>query len=265
MIDGTMHRGARFLTFMLAVCGVAAMAMLVFVVHSQPQLIEEKLQSFAIEQVETRAVSVLDQAQLAVQQSENSLLQSLANRFTDEAEFLAQRDASIQSMVASVARDRCDCATNRLATGASIASIAIRDRVAALRIGEQTVGDFISARYELTVKELRADLTTFGAANLVAFLTLMFLSIFKGRFGARILPMTLLLAAYVLYAMYWYVFTQDWAAAILFNNWAVVGYVASMLVVYLLLIDFTFFNGAITDAIIQAIATVLSNAPVPGC
>ncbi len=265
MIDGTMHRGARFLTFVLAVCGVAAMAALLFVVQSQPQLIEQKLQSFAIKEVQSRAISALDQAQDAAQGSENGLLRTLADRFADDAELLEQRDAVIRSMVASVAQDRCDCETNRLVTGATLASIAIRDRIAALRIGEQTVGDFVAARYDATITGLRADLTTFGIANLVAFLTLIFLSVFKGRFGARILPMTLLLAAYVLYAMYWYVFTQDWAAAILFNNWAAGGYVATMLVVYFLLIDFTFFNGAITDAIVQTITTALSNAPVPGC
>lgn len=260
-----MHRGARFLTFVLAVCGAATMAALLFVVQSQPHLVEEKLQSFAIKQVETRAIVALDEAQAVAQQSKPGLLQTLADRLADDAELLAQRDAAIRAMVTSVARDRCDCVANRFATDAALASVAIRDRLAALRLGEQTVGDFIAARYEKTIDELRTDLTRFGTANLIAFLPLIFLSVFRGRFGLRILPMTLLLATYVLYAMYWYVFTQDWAAAILFNNWAAGGYVASMLVVYFLLVDFTFFNGAITDAIIQAIGTVLSNAPVPGC
>ncbi len=265
MIDGTMHRAARFLTFALAVCGVAAMCALLFVVRSQPQLIEAKLQSFAIKQVETRAISALDQAQIPAKQSENGLLQSLASRFADDAELLVQRDVIIRSMVTAIARDRCDCGANRLANDAAMASVGIRDRVAALRIGQQTVGDFVADRYEATINGLRADLTRFGIANLVAFMTLIFLSVFKGRFAARILPMTLLLAAYVLYGMYWYVFTQDWAAAILFNNWAAGGYVVSMVVVYFLLIDFTFFNGAITDAIVQAIISLLSNAPIPGC
>lgn len=259
MIDGTMHRGARWLTFVLAVFGVAASLALLFVVTMQPQLVEQRLQSFAIAEVEERAKLTLDQAQVAAAESENGLLQSLARRFADDAEILAERrDEIISALVRGVAQDRCGDDCSAVMAGSALVSMVLQERVAQLRIGERTLGEFVADRYAATVDGLLGDLRSFAAANLIAFLTLIFLSIFRGRLGARILPMTLLLTGYVLYAAYWYVFGQDWASVILFNDWAAGAYVTTMIIVYILLIDFTFLRGKITDFVFSAIGSAFS-------
>jgi len=252
MADHAAHLGARYLTFALAAVGAAFSAALLFVVITQPQLIEEKLQSFAIAEVQDRAVVLVGQAQA----SENGLLQALGNRLAGDAD---QMEEALRVVIAEALDEKClaNCEQNRLS--AALDAIGMADRIGDLRIGERTVADFAVARYDASITGLLADLTTFGTANLFAFLTLIFLTIFRGQFGLRILPMTLLLMAYVGAAIYWYVFTQDWASAILFNNWAAGGYVATMCLVYFLLIDFTFFNGAITDGIISTVLNAISN------
>lgn len=256
MVDGSLHLGARYVTFALAVLGAAISAALLFVVLTQPQLIEEKLQSFAIAEVEDRAIALVGDAQA----SENGLLQALGNRLAGDAE---KMEDALRVVIAKALDDKClvNCGETRL--GAALDAFGMANRIGDLRIGERTVAEFAVERYDATVAGLLADLATFGTANLIAFLTLIFLSIFRGKFGLRILPMTLLLTAYIGAAIYWYIFTQDWASAILFNNWAAGGYVATMCVVYFLLIDFTFFYGRITEAIFNTIATILSNA-APG-
>lgn len=252
MADHAAQLGARYITFALAAVGAAFSAALLFVVMTQPKLIEEKLQSFAIAEVEDRAIALVGKAQ----SSESGLLQALGNRLAGDAD---KMEEALRVVIANALADKClaDCGESRL--GAALDAVGMASRIGELRIGERTVAEFAVERYDATIAGLIGDLTTFGAANLVAFLTLIFLTIFRGRFGLRILPMTLLLMTYVCAAIYWYVFTQDWASAILFNNWAAGGYVATMCIVYFLLIDFTFFNGAITDAIISTFLNFISN------
>ncbi|MFG5382442.1 hypothetical protein [Yoonia sp. R2-816] len=254
MIDGTMHRGARLVTFLLGLSGAILMAGFLYVITYQPQLIEAKAQSFVISTVEERVKLALDAAQTAAEESDNSLLQSLAGRFADNAEVLAeQRDAAIAALVRNTAANRCagdcDAATIR----GTIASQALQSRIAQFKIGERTVGEFVVQRYEDTLNGLKKDLQTFSLANLIAFLTLMFMAVFRGRLGARILPMAILLAAYVIYACYWYVFAQDWASAIMFNDWVAGLYVLTMFFVYVVLIDWTFLRGRLTVAFIRSL------------
>lgn len=253
MADHTAHIGARYLTFALAAVGAAFSAALLFVVMTQPKLIEEKLKSFAISQVEEKAGDLISQAQV----SDSGLLSGLANRFAQD-ELIAQTD--LNAMIKTIVQRRCGKDCVQVSGTELLDSFELANRVIDFRIGQKTIAQHLLDRYDATVAGLVADLTTFGTANLIAFLTLIFLTIFRGQFGLRILPMTLLLMAYVSAAIYWYVFTQDWAAAILFNNWAAGGYVATMCIVYFLLIDFTFFYGRITEGIVNAIVTAIGNA-----
>ncbi len=259
MVDGAMQQRARFATFVLAVCGAAACLALLFVVISEPQLIEKKLQSFAIAEVEARAAEAVDQFQQGAIDSNNDLLQSLSNRFVDNAEILTEeRDAVIRKIVEDVAAESCGEGCGEFAISDALKAMSLQQRISDMKVGETTLGEFIANRYDATIAGFLGDLKIFGAVNLVAFLTLIFLSIFRGQFGRRILPMTLFLVMYVLCASYWYIFAQDWTSAILFNDWAAGGYLASMVVVYFLLIDFTFAYGMMTQIIFAAIATALS-------
>lgn len=246
------HAGARYVTFALAAIGFAFSAALLFVVMTQPHLIEGKLQSFAIGEVQAKAVELVGDAQA----SDNSLLQTLGNRLANNS---AELEEGLRAAIATALSDKCigECGATKL--GAALEAFGLAQKITEMRIGERTVAEFAVARYDATVAGLLGDLRVFALANLFAFLSLIFLSIFRGQFGRKILPMTLLLAGYMCAATYWYIFSQDWASAILFNNWAAGGYVTTMCIVYFFLIDFTFFRGKITEGISHMIGSVFAN------
>lgn len=241
--------------------GLLASAFLVGVTYLNSDQVEARVQSFAIMKVEAAADAAWVHASNAVQNGTRAeKLGALANKLGFRAEAIDQkRKEIIPALVAYALSDRCGDNCGFAAFTGLVANSVMLGRIAKLRVGQSTLGDFIVERYETTVRGLVLDLRRFGLVNLVALTLASALILFKNVLNWRFAALSVSITGYATWAAYGYIYKQDWARTILLQNWAAGGYQAAMIFVCCLFFDWLFLRGMVTQTVANAIATAFPN------
>ncbi len=240
--------------------GLVISVLLVAVTFSNPDQVEERLRQFAIEEVERAAQEVWSDR--TVEQGEDSTsekLMALSDRLGMNAQVLdAQRNEVVPAILALAKSETCKENCEFWVLASQLTNLAMVERAAQIRVGQSTLGDFLVERYETSVQGLLTDLRRFGLVNVVVLSLMLGLVVFRNHLNWRFTAFSVALTGYTAWAAYGYVYNQNWALAILFQDWASSGYQAAMIFFALLFFDWLFLRGNVTQAISNFIASALS-------
>ncbi|SMX26816.1 hypothetical protein TRP8649_00908 [Pelagimonas phthalicica] len=236
--------------------GLILSALLVMVTFTNPTQVEERLQSFAIAKVEEAADAAWAAGEVQLAKGDRAeRLGALARRFGLEAEALdLKRQQIVPALLSYALSDRCQENCETWAALSVIADSAMMQRVAQLRIGTETVQDFVLARYESSVRGLLLDLRRFGLVNVVVLSLMLGLVLFRDVLNWRFTAFSIALTGYSAWAAYGYVAKQNWALTILLQDWAAPGYQMGMIFVACLFFDWLFLRGKITEMALNALS-----------
>ena len=124
-------------------------------------------------------------------------------------------------------------------------------------MGRATLQDYVVERYQSTVDGLITDLRRFGLVNVVALSLMVGLALFRKPLNWRFTAFSVALTGYIAWAAYGYLFGQNWALAILMNDWAAPAYQTTLIFASCLFFDCLFLAGAITTTVVNAVASIL--------
>lgn len=254
-----MELAGRIALIGIQLAGLVISALLVGVTFSNPDQVEERLQQFAIAEVERAANAVWPD--MAIEQGEGSRserLMVLSDRLGFNAEVLdARRQEVVPAILALAKSETCqeNCEFWEVASKAT--NIVMVERVAQMRVGQSTLGDFVVGRYETSVRGLLIDLRRFGIVNVLVLSLMLGLVAFRNHLNWRFTAFSVALTSYTAWAAYGYVYNQNWALAILLQDWASPGYQAAMIFFALLFFDWLFLRGKVTQTISNVIASAL--------
>ena len=239
--------------------GLVISALLVIVTFSNPDQVEERLRQFAIAEVERAANEVwLDRTVGQGEGSRSERLMALSDRLGLDAEVLdARRKEIVPAILALAKSETCQENCEFWVVAAQLTNVAMVERVAQIRVGQSTLGDFLVERYETSVQGLLTDLRRFGLVNIVVLSLMLGLVAFRNYLNWRFIAFSVALTAYTAWAAYGYVYNQNWALAILLQDWASPGYQAAMIFFALLFFDWLFLRGKITQTASNFIASAL--------
>jgi len=190
--------------------------------------------------------------------SRSERLMALSDRLGLDAEAVdARRKEVVPAILALAKSEICqeNCEFWEVASQAT--NIAMVVRVAQMRVGQNTLSDFLVGRYETSVQGLLKDLRRFGLVNVAVLSLMLGLVMFRNHLNWRFTAFSVALTSYTAWAAYGYVFNQNWALAILFQDWASPGYQAAMIFVSILFFDWLFLRGIVTQTVSNAIASIL--------
>ena len=235
--------------------GCLLSALLVMVTYSNPAQVEERLQSFAIAKVEQAADVALS---AGAAQLHTDKMGALAQRFGRQADRLEHRRQQIVPALLAQSLSK-DCTENCAfwARAAATADTVLVQRIARMRIGQQSVQDFVETRYANAVQGLLRDLRRFGLVTGVVLALMLGLVWFRDHLNWRFGALSFALTGYTAWAAYGYMFKQNWALSILLQDWAAPGYQAGMILIACLFFDWLFLRGRVTDFAINALGSLL--------
>lgn len=254
-----MELAGRITLIGIQLVGLVISALLVGVTFSNPDQVEERLRQFAIAEVE-RAADVVwsDRTVGQGEGSRSERLMALSDRLGLDAEVLdARRKEVVPAILALAKSETCQENCEFWVVAAQLTNVAMVERVAQIRVGQSTLGDFLVERYETSVQGLLTDLRRFGLVNVVVLSLMLGLVAFRNYLNWRFTAFSFALTAYTAWAAYGYVYNQNWALAILLQDWASPGYQAAMIFFALLFFDWLFLRGKITQAVSNFIASAL--------
>lgn len=253
-----MASAGKYTLLAVQLVGAAIAICLVAVTFLSPDEVESRLQSFAIAKVEEAANTAWDEIEGQFGEGGRAeRLGALADRLGLNADaLLAERDVIVPALIAYALSDRCteNCSTAVIA--GVVVDTALVQRAAQFRLGQTTVEDFLVERYETSVAGLIADLRRFGVVNAIVLLLLAGLTALRNVLNWRFAAFSVALTGYTAWAAHGYVYKQDWALAILLQDWAAPGYQTAMIFVALFLADWLFLNGFFSKLIGNALATI---------
>lgn len=255
-----MELAGRMTLIGIQLLGLVISVLLVAVTFSNSDQVEERLRQFAIEEVERAAQEVWSNR--TVGQSEGSMsekLMALSDRLGTDAQVLdAQRKEVVPAILALAKSETCNENCEFWVLASQLTNLAMVERVAQIRVGQSTFGDLLVERYETSVQGLMTDLRRFGLVNVVVLSLMLGLVVFRNHLNWRFTAFSVALTGYTAWAAYGYIYNQNWALAILFQDWASPGYQAAMIFFALLFFDWLFLRGNVTQAISNFIASALS-------
>lgn len=101
------------------------------------------------------------------------------------------------------------------------------------------------------------DLHRFGMVNAIALALMLAMVLLRRRINWRFVAHSVGVTAYTAWAAYGYVFGQNWALAILLQDWAAPAYQFMMILVSLVLADWLFLRGFFTQMVGNALTSLL--------
>ena len=101
------------------------------------------------------------------------------------------------------------------------------------------------------------DLRRFGLVNVVVLSLMLGLVVFRNHLNWRFAAFSVALTSYTAWAAYGYVYDQNWALAILFQDWASPGYQVAMVFFACFFFDWLFLRGTVTQILGVVIARIL--------
>ncbi|MEM1277050.1 MAG: hypothetical protein AAGH74_11040 [Pseudomonadota bacterium] len=254
-----MELAGRLTLIGIQLAGLVVSVFLVGVTYSNPDQVEERLRQFAIAEVERAADEVWSDKSVGQGEgSRSERFMALSDRLGLDAEVLDARRKEIVPAILALARsETCQENCEFWIAASQLTNVAMIKRVAQMRVGQSTLGDFLVERYETSVQGLLTDLRRFGLVNAVVLSLMLGLVAFRNHLNWRFTAFSVALTSYTVWAAYGYVYNQNWALAILLQDWASPGYQAAMTFFALLFFDWLFLRGVITRTVTDAIASVL--------
>jgi hypothetical protein len=239
--------------------GFVISAWLVGVTFSNPDQVEERLRQFAIAEVERAADEVWSDRTVGQGEgSQSERLMALSDCLGLDAEVLdAQRKEVVPAILALAKSESCKENCEFWVAASQLTNVAKVERVVQIRVGQRTLADFLAQRYETSVQGLLADLRRFGLVNVAALSLMLGLVAFRSHLNWRFTAFSVALTSYTAWAAYGYVYSQNWALAILLQDWASPGYQVAMIFFALLFFDWLFLLGKVTQTISNLIASAL--------
>lgn len=243
----------------IQLAGLVLSALLVAATFVNPQKVEEQLQNFALARVEVAANEAWQKAAGQLEEGGRAeRLGALAKQFGLQAEKIQeQREQIVPALMSYALSDRCgeDCAFAAIVSQA--VNSAMIERALKLRVGQETIQDFIVEKYESSVRALINDLRRFGLVNIVALSLMISLVVIRNFSNWRFTAFSIALTGYTAWAAYGYVYKQNWALAILLQDWVAPGYQIAMICVSCLFFDWLFLRGKITEMVVSAVGSTL--------
>ena len=258
-----MTRAAIPALLLVQLAGLILSAALLAVTFVQREQLEGLLQGFAVEKVQAATADILerlceDPAEGGLKAGAVAGMKKLAGRFDMDAERLdAFRKETLPALVRSILAEHCELHCNAPLLRVAFADSAMAQRVADLNGGSGTLRDFAIERYDSTIAGLVSDLRRFGVVNIVAFSLMIALLALRRWLNWRFVALSVAMTGYVAWAAYGYVFSQNWAYSILFQDWAAGTYQVTMMIVCLFLIDQLFLRGFFLNLIGNLLASLL--------
>ncbi|HYJ78513.1 MAG TPA: hypothetical protein VEW03_02830, partial [Longimicrobiaceae bacterium] len=190
----------------------------------------------------------------------------LALRYRSEIAALRQRlEQRVPETTAAVVvrMQDADCECRReLAT---LVRSAFDDRIASLSQGEARLVALAHGEYVEVVRKVLRDLRIFMGANAAVFLFLLIASFLKPGAVAQLFLPAILLVVATLVSGYFYLFRQSWFSTIVHDDYVGYGYIAYVLLVFLLLCDVVVNRARVTtklvNAALNAVGSAVSLAP----
>lgn len=258
-LERILELAGRLTLIGIQLAGLVISTFLVGVTYLNPDQVEERLRQFAILEVERAADEVW--SDITVGQNEGSRterLMAFSDRLGLDAEVLdARREEVVPALLALAKSETCKVNCEFWATASQLTDVGMIERVAQIRVGQRTLGDFLVERYETSVQGLVTDLHRFGLVNVVVLSLMLGLVAFRNRLNWRFTVFSVALTGYTAWAAYGYVYNQNWALAILLQDWASPGYQAAMIFFALLFFDWLFLRGKVTHTVSNLVASVL--------
>lgn len=254
-----MERAGAIMLIAVQGLGILISAALLAVTFADRAEVERQLQAFAIAQVEEAALEAWDAAGTQFEAGGRAeRIGALASRFGLKAdEVMAERDRIVPALMTHALSDRCGENCGLAAVSAFALDNALVERAAQLRLGQQTAEEFIVARYEASIAGLIADLRRFALVNLIVLTLMAALVIWRDVLNWRFAAFSTLMTGYVAYAAHGYVFGQNWALTILFQDWTGPVYQGTMIFIACLLADWLFLRGIITRTVVNGLASMV--------
>ncbi len=250
-----MHQAGKTSLICVQLIGLIISAMLVGATFLNPDRAEERLRSFAIAKVEQAAEDALGNSKTSkVPENRLEKLMAFSNKMGLDAQAIdLERNAIVPSLLALSKSKTCGDHCEFWEAASNVTDSVMLHRISELRIGQETLGDFVVGRYESSIKGLLLDLRRFGLINAVVLALMLGLVIFQNHLNWRFTAFSVALTSYTAWSAYGYVFKQDWAFAILTQDWAAPGYQATMIFFACLFFDWLLLKGRITDFVASAI------------
>lgn len=254
-----MELAGRMILIAIQLVGLVISAFLVGVTFSNPDQVEERLRQFAIAEVERAADEVWSGRTVGQGEgSRSERLMALSDRIGLDAEVLDARRKEVVPAILGLAKsETCHENCEFWVVASQLTNVAMVERVAQTRVGQSTLGEFLVERYETSVQGLLTDLRRFGLVNAAVLSLMLGLVAFRNHLNWRFTAFSVALTSYTVWAAYGYVYNQNWALAILLQDWASPGYQAAMIFFALLFFDWLFLRGKVTQTISNLIASAL--------
>ncbi len=258
-LERILELAGRLTLISIQLAGLVISAFLVGVTFSNPDQVEERLRQFAIVEVERAAEEVWSQRTVGQGEgSRSERLMALSDRFGLDAEVLdAQRKEVVPAILALAKSEICQENCEFWGFASQLTNVSMIERVAQIRFGQSTLSDFLVERYETSVKGLLSDLRRFGLVNVVVLSMMLGLMVFRNYLDWRFTAFSVALTSYAAWAAYGYLCNQNWALAILLQDWASPVYQIAMIFFALLFFDWLFLRGKVTQTISYLIAGAL--------
>ena len=248
--------------------GLILSALLLFVTFANPNQVEERLQTFAIAEVENAAEIAWSATSRELAEGNRAeRLGALAAQFGLQADAVdIKRQQIVPGLLAQAQSENCIEKCDYWAMAAVVANSEMVARVGQLRIGQATLQEFIRDRYDTSVQGLLTDLRRFALVNVIALSLMLGLVVLRNNLNWRFMAFSGAVTGYTVWATYGYVFGQDWALTILFQDWAAPGYQAAMLFASFLFFDWLFLRRVVTEFSLNVVGSMLSGLArcIPG-
>ena len=240
--------------------GLVLSAFLVAVTYLEPVQVEDRVRQFAVAKVEREAERAWrHEVEGAGEGSRAEALEALGARLGLEAETIDIRRQELVPALLAFAKSR-HCVENCEFRAASplLADVIMTERIAGLRLGQTTLGDFVAERYETSVRGLLMDLRRFGTVNVIVLSLMTGLVTFRKLLHWRFAAFSAAVTGYAAWAACGYIFNQDWALSILMQDWASTGYQAGMIFTACLFFDWLVLRGGVTQIVSAVLGSILS-------
>ncbi|MCU0828145.1 MAG: hypothetical protein MUE52_12230 [Tabrizicola sp.] len=240
--------------------GILLSALLVAATFLDRAAVGSLVQGFAVAKVESAADLAWNEASSQFGTGDRAeRLGALAERLGIDAQTAeAERREIVPALMAYALSDRCGNSCGLAALAADAADHALIARVAKLRMGQVTLGEFIVERYDSTLIGLINDLRRFGATNLVALSLMLGLTTFRNYLNWRFVAFSIAVTVYTAVASYNYLVAQNWAMTLILHDWTSPAYQIGMLFACLVFADWLFLNGRLTRLVLDLIGSAAS-------
>lgn len=242
--------------------GLIVSAAVFAITFSNPKLIARSAKDFVVEKVKMEYAE--QRSRIQDDTAPGKLLNSLKERYQEKLDRIPQELAKLDERITAHIDQMCSSGTcdRQQSQNNKDLLLLIYEHAAKRNFGAaiKTIDALVKNRTEEIVSRLITDLRIFSGTNLVIYGLIFFVTLLAGPGLLR--PLTLpavLLTVSSLFAIFIYVFEQNWFFTILYSEYWGTGYITLVSVIFLFLIDIFMNRGRITNFILSVVGEVVAS------